>query len=250
MKKRKLSLYIISSLILATCYILCTTLTHAITPTLESPQYRLEWGNVNVGGNEESSKGYKLSTTLGQLAAGNFSSNGYVVKAGFQYLHSIIPFRFSVSNTTINLGSLTPNVSATATTTLTVYFGAAGNYQVTASEMGPLQTLTGNNTIPDTKCDGGNNTCSETIAKIWTSSSAYGFGYNMTGQDTPSDFSSNNSYRPFADLKAGKQPVIVMSNTNVGKNRQSTMMFKANVSPIQVPGSYQTIINLVATPSF
>jgi len=41
-----------------------------------------------------------------------------------------------------------------------------------------------------------------------------------------------------------------MSSTNVGRNRQATVTFKVNISPVQPAGSYQTIINFIATPSF
>jgi len=41
-----------------------------------------------------------------------------------------------------------------------------------------------------------------------------------------------------------------MTSINVGKNRQSTVTFKVNVSSIQPAGSYQTVINFVATPSY
>ncbi len=217
--------------------------------SMESPRFKIESVNTSIAAGEKSSGSYKLSDTLGQLAAGEFSSTGYVVQAGFQYLHSIIPFRFSVSNININLGTLVPNTPSTATTTLTVYFGAAGQYQVTAAEISPLKTLSGN-TIPDTSCDGGSETCTESVAKNWTSNSAYGFGYNMSGDDIPTDFSSSSKFRPFADLSASENPVVVMSSNNVGKNRQATMTFKVNISPVQQIGSYQTVINFVATPSF
>lgn len=216
---------------------------------MESSRYRIQFGNVNIGAKNQSSTNYDLSTTLGQLAAGEFQSTGYVIKAGFQYLHSIIPFQFSISNINIDFGSLTPNSPATATTVLTVSFGGAGQYQVTAVEIGPLQTLSANS-IPDTSCDGGANTCNETTAKPWTSNSAYGFGYNISGDDIPSDFIDTTYYRPFPDQTAAESPATIMSNPNLGKNRQATVTFKVNISPVQPAGSYQTIINFVATPSF
>lgn len=216
---------------------------------MESSRFKIESANTTSAAGNKSSTNYKLSDTIGQLAAGEFSSSGYVVKAGFQYINSIIPFRFSISNTNISLGNLVPNTPSTATTTLTVYFGGAGQYQVTAIEEQPLKTLSGNS-IPDTSCNGGAETCTESLAKIWDSNSAYGFGYNMSGDDIPSDFISSSYFRPFPDRSAGESPVVVMSSTNVGKNRQATLTFKANISPIQKAGSYQTVINFVATPSF
>lgn len=216
---------------------------------MESSRFKIESANTSSAAGNKASTNYKLSDTIGQVAAGEFSSTGYVVKAGFQYINSVIPFRFTISNTNISLGNLVPNTPSTATTTLTIYFGSAGQYQVTAIEQGPLKTLSGNS-IPDTACDGGANTCSESSAKTWSSSSAYGFGYNMSGNDIPVDFSNSTYYRPFPDTTAAESPAIVMSSNNVGSNRQSTMTFKSNISPIQPAGNYQTIINFVATPSF
>jgi len=217
---------------------------------MESPLFRIQYGEVGIAGGNKASESYNLSDTVGQTAAGQFNSSGYIVKAGFQYLHSIIPFRFSISNTNISFGTLLPNTPQTATTTLTITFGASGQYQVTAIEEGKLRTLDQTNQIADTQCDGGSNTCNESLAKIWTSNNSYGFGYNMSGNDIPSDFLNNTYFRPFPDRQENETPSVVMSSTNVGKNRQATMTFKVNISPIQSAGKYQTIINFVATPSF
>ncbi len=217
---------------------------------MRSDRYRIQFGNINIGATPQSSSNYDLSITLGQTAAGEFQSTGYIVKAGFQYIHSIIPFRFSISNTLLDFGSLTPNNPKTVQTTLTVSFGGAGEYKVTAAEVGPLRTLDETNSIPDTNCDGGTNTCTESSAKPWTSNTAYGFGYNMAGNDIPSDFIDSTYYRPFPDKLAGESPAIVMSSTNVGKNRQATMTLKVNIGPVQPAGNYQTVIHFVATPSY
>ncbi|MFZ6034541.1 MAG: hypothetical protein ACOYUB_00090 [Patescibacteria group bacterium] len=218
--------------------------------SMESPRFQIKNANVNSASGDKSSSGYKLSDTIGQTAAGQFSSAGYVVKAGFQYIHSIIPFQFSISDTNISLNTLVPNTPATATTVLSVSFGSAGQYQVTAIEEGTLRTLTETNSIPDTECDGGVDTCTETTAKTWTSNSAYGFGYNMDGNDIPADFLSTDYFRPFPDRTAAEAPAVVMSSADVGRNRQATMTFKANISSVQPAGSYQTIVNFVATPGF
>ncbi len=216
---------------------------------MDSSRFKIESANVEIAGGNKNSTSYKLADTVGQLAAGQYSSTGYVVKAGFQYLHSIIPFRFSISDINIAFGTLVPSTPATATTNLTVYFGGAGQYQVTAIEEGPLKTQS-LNIIPDTSCDGGANTCSESLAKIWSSSSAYGFGYGMSGNDIPADFIDGTYYRPFPDRTSAESPATVMTSINVGKNRSSTVTFKTNISSIQPAGSYQTVINFVATPSY
>ena len=216
---------------------------------MDSSRFNMESANIEIAGGNKSSSSYKLSDTVGQLAAGQYSSDGYIVKAGFQYLHSIIPFRFSISDINIALGTLLPNIPTTATTNITVYFGGAGQYQVTAIEEGPLKTQSGS-AIVDTSCNGGAQTCNESTAKVWSSASAYGFGYGMSGHDIPADFIDSTYYRPFPDRTAAESPATIMTSLNVGKNRQSTVTFKANISSIQPAGSYQTVINFVATPSY
>lgn len=228
---------------------------------MESSLYQIKYGNVNIGALHPTSANYSLSTTIGQTAAQEFSSSGYIVKAGFQYWHSIVPFTFSISDNTINLGSLLPDTPSTATTNLSVSFGAAGNYQVTAVEEGPLQTM-GGEVIDDTSCDSGS--CDETTAAAWTSNSTYGFGYKMSGEDVPATFTTcgANCYRRFANSQAlptAETPVVVMSSNNVTVDltskpkdiiHQSTVTFKANVSGNQAAGSYQTVINFVAIPTY
>ncbi|MEK9169407.1 MAG: hypothetical protein AAB788_01555 [Patescibacteria group bacterium] len=226
------------------------TITHRVLAIpMDSSRFKMESANVEIAGGNKTSTSYKLADTVGQLAAGQYSSTGYVVKAGFQYLHSIIPFRFSISDINIDLGTLVPGTSSIATTNLTVYFGGAGQYQVTAIEEGPLKTQS-SNVIPDTSCDGGANTCNESLAKIWSSASAYGFGYGMSGNDISTDFIDTTYFRPFPDRTAAESPATIMTSINVGKSRQSTVTFKVNVSSIQPAGSYQTVINFVATPSY
>lgn len=245
-KKYSIVLFVFVSCV--TSYMLHATRANAVN--MNSSSFQIESASVNDGAGNKSSETYRLSDTLGQLAAGEFSSSGYIIKAGFQYLHSIIPFRFSISNIRINFGEIISDSPRTATTNLTVSFGGAGQYQVTAEEIGPLKLIGGSPTVPDTTCNGGVDTCTETTAKPWTSSSAYGFGYNMSGQDIPATFTDSTYYRPFPDRTLSESPAVVMSNTNVGRNRQSTVTFKLNVSGAQAAGTYQTVINFIATPSY
>lgn len=217
--------------------------------SMDSSNFKIQGGNVNIGGSEESSENYNLSTTLGQLAAQEFQEKGYIVKAGFQYIHSIIPFEFTVYDTDVKIGEIIPQIPQTAITTLTVSFGGAGSYQVTASEDSPLQTQTGK-FIKNTSCDGGKNSCSPSLAKFWTSKTSYGFGYNMSGEDVPSDFINTNYFRPFPDKSKKEEPTVVMGSENVVKKHKATVTFKVNVPQEQDPGSYQTVVNFIATPSF
>lgn len=218
--------------------------------SMESKRFQIESSDVDIAGGNTKSSNFKLSSTLGQLAAGQFQSDGYIVSSGFQYVHSIIPFTFSISDTNVDFGVLDANSPKLAKTDLTVSFGSAGQYQVTAAELGPLTSISGGEQIVDTVCNGGAHTCSEQKAKVWDANSAIGFGYNMTGDDVPVDFVNSKYFRPFPDLNAKESPALIMSNSNVQRSRQSRMNLKINVSPLQTAGSYRTILSFVATPSF
>src|SRR3989339_897263 len=152
---------------------------------IESPNYRIQFPNLNSGAGIPTSTNYKLDSTIGQSVAGRFTSAGYIARAGFQYIHSIIPFSFSISDIQKNFGTLTPGTPSTSSSTIIVSAGGAGGYSVKAYENNPLKTSDGSDTIIDTLCD---TTCSETTAAAWTLGTKYGFGFNMSGNDVPTDF--------------------------------------------------------------
>jgi hypothetical protein len=212
---------------------------------VESANYRIVFPNFNSGAGIPTSTNYSLNTTLGQNAPGLFTSSGYRVKAGFQYINSIIPFSFSISDIQKNFGTLTPNSPSTTTSTLTVSAGGAGGYLVKASENNPLSNGTDN--IIDTLCD---TSCSETLAASWTSTSKYGFGFNMSGDDVPADFVNSNYYRQFADRSNSETQQTIMSSNNVGRQRTATITYKVNVSDVQPSGIYQNVITFTAVPSY
>ncbi len=184
---------------------------------MQSNQFRIQMGHLNIGSGKESlSANTNLAFTLGQTAAMEFAENGYIIKAGFQYLHSIVPFSFTVSDTRIDFGELFPNDPKTASIDLTVSYGGGGNYQILAYEEAPLTTLDGNNQIPNTCCDPGCNDpgkCDQNTAALWVDSNTVGFGYKMSGEDIPSTFEAlgcnGNCFRRFADasLSTPEEPV-------------------------------------------
>ncbi|MDH7475891.1 MAG: hypothetical protein QHH09_00265 [Microgenomates group bacterium] len=231
---------------------------------MESSGYRIEYSNLNIGAanlSDDEANQYKLSTTLGQAASGKFQKDSYLVRAGFQYIHSIVPFTFSISKININFGELQPNVPKTDSAVLKVSFGGAGKYQVTAAEEGPLKTLA-NNFIEDASCD--DKKCDEHTPSPWVSNSTIGFGYNLTGEDIPEAFIAcgPTCYRRFPDVSniSQEKPVVVMSNESITANQpeattkdiyhEAVVTFKVNVSAIQPAGTYQTIITFVATPTY
>ncbi len=149
----------------------------------------------------------------------------------------------------MDFGSILPNTPTTQALTATVSHRGQG-YEVKVYEEHPLRRLSDADTIPDTSCNGGAQTCNETSANVWTLSSAYGFGYNASGDDITADFVDSTYYRPFPDKSAGEDAATFMSSNQTAKNRQATITMKVNISPIQPAGTYQTVVNFIAVPKY
>jgi len=218
---------------------------------MSSDNYKVQWGNINIGAGQDLEKSgggnYLLDLTMGQTGPGLYSKTGYKVRAGFQYIHSIIPFTFTISDLTIDLGNLIPQTPATDTNTLTVSAGGAGGYQVLAYESHPLRSETGVE-ISNTSCDNGN--CTKTNAEIWSQNTTYGFGFNINGDDTPADFVDPTYFRPFADFETYGAGEEIMASSEATKSAQATVTYKANISQTQAAGNYQTQIVYIAVPRY
>lgn len=221
-----------------------------LAENMSSDTYKLQWTNLNMTSGSKSSDNYKILDTVGQTAPGEYSSSGFYVKAGFPYIKTIIPFSFTISDLSMDFGILTPGVfpSPLPANTLTVSFGGAGGYSVTAVENHPLKLQTGSTTIPDTTCNSG--ACSETAAGIWNDTAKFGFGYNMTGNDIPAAFVNSTYFKQFADASLNEPAQSVMFSPNAGKSRIATVTYKANISLTQAAGDYENSIIFVATPTF
>lgn len=217
---------------------------------MSNDRFIIRFGNLNTAAGNSSNSQYGLGQTVGQIAPGLYSGTNYKVRAGFQYIHSIIPFAFSISSQFVDFGPITPGAAITRTNVLTISNGSAYGYSVLASENHPLRVNPIGVDIPDTTCDSG--TCNEQTASAWTSVLTYGFGYrcdNLVGADCQSGFSSSDNYRQFASSSSGELAFPVMRGVNVGRNIQSQITYKVNISSTQPAGLYENVITYVATPS-
>lgn len=246
--KRLLSLFVtIGSLISFVIFILSFSM-EANALRMSNNQYIIQSEIDSSGGKATGTAG--TVTFSGGQSPGLYSGTNYNVRAGFQYIDSLIPFTFSISTTDINFGTLVPGEPITRDNTLTVSNGSATGYQVTVEEDHPLRISPTNKDIPDTTCDAGN--CSYTTAAAWTSPLTYGFGYrcdNASGSDCNSAFATANFYKQFAGQEAGESAQVVMSSTNVGRNRQGKITYKINIPASQLTGIYQNTIKYIARPS-
>ncbi|MCL5433189.1 MAG: hypothetical protein M1524_03715, partial [Patescibacteria group bacterium] len=214
--------------------------------TMTNDNYILQMGNLNMGAGKPTGPSSKLGFTMGQLGAGLYSKDGvnYKVRSGFQYIHSIIPFTFSIDNTLVDFGTLTATNPVTRTNKLTVSNGSAAGYVVTAQENHQLLVPGSGALIPNTTCD--NNLCDATTSDAWTSTLTYGFGYrcdNEVGTDCASGFASADNYKQFA---ASPSAATVMTGANVGRNKRVQITYKVNISGTQVAGFYTNMITFIA----
>ena len=224
----------------------------AIAETMSNNLYRITWGNFNMAAGKPSNASYAVSYTAGQLAPGLYTGTNFIVKSGFQYIYSIIPFAFSINNIFIDFGTLTPANPVVRTNILSVSNQSAGGYIVTAFENHQLFAPATGQYIPDTTCDGGS--CSETAPGGWSSSLTYGFGYRCDIVSVTnycnSDFSIVSNYKQFADNSKSEIPQTVFSSHVSGRNQQAQVSYKANVSSVQANGAYSNFITYIATPTF
>lgn len=219
--------------------------------TMSNANWIIDFGNLNMTSGKASGTNYKVSNTVGEIAPGLYTGTNYKVRAGFQYVYSIIPFRFSIDNFYIDFGNLTPTNPVTRTNQLSISVGTANGYNVYAYENHPLLNNGSGQVINDTNCDTG--LCTETTSAAWSNTLTYGFGYrcdNISETDCVPDFSTSTYYRQFANDAAGENPVAVMSGSNVGRSKSSQITYKVNISGMQSSGDYTNQIIYLAIPTF
>ena len=228
--------------------------------SFSSSSYKINWGNFNMTSGKKSSATYQLTDTVGQNAPGQFDNTGYIVKAGFQYIYdTIYHFSFQIDDLSIDLGTLSAGSTSTDTNTITITSPSGQGYQIMTHQNHPLAINNSGTTIPDTTCDNG--TCTESQSDTWANSSIYGFGFNTIGINnsgvathvgTSAYFANQNYYRQFADYSASppEENQIVMSEDSPVQNRQARVTYKTNISSIQTAGDYQNAITFTAIPKY
>ena len=230
-------------------YSLFTISPSASAQTMSNSNYKIKMGNFNSASGVATGSA-NLNFELGEISPGLYKGTNYTVRAGFQYIKEDIPFAFSLTPTTIDFGTVSPNNPVTRISTLTVSNGSANGYTVTLSA--DRQPTSGEGyVIPGTSCDNGD--CSEVKSGLWNSTLAYGFGFRcdpsaVSGQanDCSTDFASASFYKPLV-LSPSSQTVL---SGGIGKNKKAQVSYKVNVSPAQQASIYRNTITFIASPSF
>ncbi len=231
-------------------FFLCLSSDLYAQTSMSNNSFIIRFPNLNSFAGDPSNAEYNLGITGGQTAPGLYTGSNYTVRAGFQYIRTIIPFTFAISSTFIDFGPIAPGSPVTRTNTLTISNGSAYGYTVLASENHPLRVNSSGVSIPDTTCDTG--TCTESTSAVWTSLTTFGFGYrcdNVTGTDCASGFTGGTEYKQFSSSESAELAQAVMSGSNVGRNLQTQITYKVNISSTQPAGAYENAITFIAIPS-
>lgn len=227
-------------------------------PKIVSAQtYDIDQDTIDQMGQEKSSENYKMNDALGQTTSGEILGSNFKIQSGIMY-YDMIPLSFTVSNTSVDFGMLTPRTPETGTTDIIVITNSPEGYEVTAYETTPfkLKNVAGTqNKVPYGSADGDDlpfNSISESNTGNWTDfNTQFGFGFtlaNLIGDDAV--FTSG--YREFADVSFSEIPASIMSNSTqtLESGASIRVTYQVNVDDTQPAGIYENTVVYILTAEF
>lgn len=193
---------------------------------MSSPNYRINQSFVGSGGTRESSASYRLIETLGDVGTGVSQSGNYRLRAGYLSGTQDPTLVFSISTTSLDLGTITPSAVSSNSHTMTVATDLTRGYVITAQADGPFRS--GANTIPFV-ADG----------TVTAGSAEYG-----------ATFSGGLGSHPAGDISLASLTTVTSYNDNVSGGDTTTAIYKASAGPATQSGTYSSTTTYVATATF
>jgi len=205
-----------------------------------SASYKLE-GEFGIFGGAKSSASYKLTDTGGGFAVGFGSSANYGTGSGFQYvLAEVREIIYTISKTSVDLGSLSSSTVSTDSHTIEVDTNGAGGYQVTVVEDNNLRT--GGADIIDDVSDGFVNTAG--------GDEEYGLATSKAGQDISQwDAACDSSDPETASAITSSTQTVASASTPIDDDI-TTLCYAATITDATEAGSYSHILTYIATGTF
>lgn len=191
--------------LLYTLYFILYTNSNALE--LQSPRFKLEVEKPDIDAKKNRSAIYTLETLHGSQALKEFKSNGYMIKSHGSDKDLI----FSVSQSIVNLGEISPGRRAKGDLSLSLSTSNELNYRVSMIQEYPLK-----------------NSAGETIQ----------LDYTLAGE---------KGLRPLPNQNKGDFPTVVMTKSS---NQPVKVTFSINPPPSQPAGTYESIIDFVAIPGY
>lgn len=196
-----------------------------------SPSFKLELEQIESTTEAKTEK-------LNSLQLKRFLDTGYIIQT-----QQADTLQFSISDSTLHFNDLKPGAETSQSVLTTVTSTDLYGYQLIAFPIQGLET-TNNDQIPPTQCNGNDEACTVLHADKWTSNNAFGWGYSVSGPDSPKDFIDESFFRPF---KTG-EAVVIAHHPAVNSQRSTELTIKTVISPEMPKGNYSSIIKLIALP--
>ncbi len=203
--------------------------------TLKGGRYQLELSPLDETDNTPPAP--KTTDTLTIKERDLFNTKGYILS------QQEGEFKLSISSSRIGLGSIAGKGDhegtieiATGSDTPTAYtLFAVQNDDETSSQAWNFQP---------TLCDGETHTCTTQHAEEWTKKDSYGFGYTISGLDSPPDFKNGLYFRPLSP----QFPSIIANNNKMEGIRTLKMSYKLQPPPSTQEAVYNTNVEIMALP--
>ncbi len=201
-----------------------------------SPSYRLDDATLNSFGGTATSPDYALTSSGGEPFIGPGVSESYRFNAGYvaSLEHSIT---LALDATAQTIPPVSSGSSETAETTASVYTDAAG-YTLGVRQDGDLTHEDDTTTIPG---------ISDTIASPgpWSEGTTVGFGFTLTAGtslDPKWGTTPNFEYAAFPSSNT----IIHNKPGYVNAYDDTTLQYRLDVDPAQLPGAYSADITFSA----
>ncbi len=221
----------------------------APTFAIGSTNYTIDEDFIGGGGTiDSSSPGYSSQDTIGGTAVGDASSANNRTQSGATTTNDPM-LEFSVSTTSVNMGSLSTALAATGTAQFSVRNYTSSGYAVQMVGSAPSN---------------GAHTLANMSSAVASSSGTEQFGVNLVANTSPTSFGSNPVQTPSADFSYGAAQTgyntanlfrYNSGDTIAGAAQSSgqtdyTISYVANISSSTPGGSYQGQQTLVCTGTY
>ena len=208
---------------------------------LQSPRYRMEVSDIDINLKQQLSF-YTIESRFGPNWQDFYELQGYIVKSPPDSL------KVSLSQNLINLGEIKPTKGFINATSLTLLESPKKGYQAYIIQLYPLKNAKGD-IISASECADNRQKCNISLAKPWISNTAYGFGYNQSGPNSPSDFKNSTYFRPLPNENRGDFPNFLYSSAGKNVSEQTKIIFKVN-PPDFLAGTFETVVNFIVLPNY
>lgn len=195
---------------------------------MNSESYINWMDSLNFGGEETStSTNYQFQDTLGEIGTGRISSTNYAGLIGFRQTESDPKMTFTISDTTVDFGTLSVSSVASDSVTITTTTNAVDGYVTTIYETENLKTGAGSDI--DDVADG----------TVTAGSEEYGVRTSgAAGQMNAADTAITTS------------PQTVALYNSWINGSAVTITFKAAISSTTAAGAYAHDVTLISTGRF